>query len=499
MAMNFDARLRRALKGTTNHKGAGCVDDTTLGRYIDGALSEAERTRVEEHAGQCFSCLDRLVELKELLYLEKKRTPVSPDTIKQIEALVSVKVAGESPLRGNGLLAGIGRFLLSPLRQWPYVAVGLVTACIAVVITLTIAGPEKGDGKLPQLNLDAFAQVRALDAGGKVLKASRGLVIGKDGLIASDLSAVAGASSVQITFRDGKSFTVKHLWKDDGRNLAFLKVEGESLSHFSIADLKRVSVGQKAFVIRQSVGEARGSAFPVKNALGEAVISDFKSYSVKRGAEDIRYIQLASFSAQYTRGAIVDGEGKLLGIIVTGEKHVNLAAPLEEAVRLVKDQDPIPVDALKGLIISPDALNFYFKGILARDARKPDEAIEYFKKAVVLNPNLEGAHLELGFLYYRKRLFDLERREYEEALKINPNNTDTLFYLATNLETRGLYEEAARVFEKVIELDPDDTDTYYELGLAYLARGEKGKAMNAYNQLQKLDPGLAGKLKRLMR
>jgi hypothetical protein len=493
MATNFESRLKKALEDPDRLKKTECFDDATLGRYIEGGLSESERARIEKHTGSCFHCLALLVELKELLSFQKKENPLLPDILEKIEALglPRKKEIKKSSFNLNGLFAGMAQFLLLPFRQWRYAAVGIMSACMAVMIALTIPSPEKGGQKLPNLNLDAFAQVKALDAGGKVLKESQGLIIGGDGIIASDLSAMVGASSIKITLRDGKSFNIKHLWKDDGRNLALLKVEGEALPHHPIADLEQMRIGQKVFVV--------ADPSRAKNILGEAVISDLMPYSGRREKGNMRFIQLATFIAQYTRGAIVDSEGRLVGVVVTGEKYLNLAVPLDKAMMLVKSQNPLPVNTLKDIKVPTDALNFYFKGIIARDAKKQDEAIEYFKKAVELNPNLEAAHLELGFLYYRKRLFDFEKKTYEAALKINPDNTDTLFYLATNLETMGLYDEAIKIFEKIVALDGEDTDSYYELGLAYLARGQKAKALDAYSKLQKLDPGLAGKLRRLIK
>ncbi len=171
--------------------------------------------------------------------------------------------------------------------------------------------------------------------------------------------------------------------------------------------------------------------------------------------------------------------------------------PIADAERLAKEGKAVSLSDLKDVKFSAEALNLYLKGILAGDEQRWDEATDLLRKAVELNPHLEGARLELAYAYYKKRLYALEAREYEEVLKVNPENTDALFGLASNLETRGEYEEAIKKYEKVLTLDREDADTYYQLGLAYLAQGDKEKAMWAYAGLKTLDPGYAEMLKRL--
>lgn len=217
----------------------------------------------------------------------------------------------------------------------------------------------------------------------------------------------------------------------------------------------------------------------------------------KEGA--IQYLQIATQTSTITRGALVDDQGRLLGFLITEEKHINIAAPTADVTRMVKEGKAIPLSDLKNVTFSAEALNAYMKGILARDARRWDEAEKQFRKAVRLNPRLTGSRLELGEIYYRKHLFDKEAEEYEEVLKIEPENEEALYDLAWNLESHGRYREAAVMYEKSLALEPEDTDTLYQLGLSYLTLNEKEKAMAIYSRMYKLEPGKAEMLRRLSR
>jgi hypothetical protein len=492
MDTSFESKLKEALKSTENLKTPACLDDTTIGLYIDGKLSAPDEKKVETHISSCLYCLDRVSELRELLYYQEKWTPTPYRLISKLEKLYFEKKNPEKKttprVPTNTFADWIASFFTFFFRQWRYVVVCVVSViCTALLFNLNFISQKTEINSLQGVNRNAFITVRALGGSGDIIRNIQGVIIDSKGVIATNLSPLAGATSVQIVLRDGRTYQAKSIWKDDGKNLALIKVEGDGLPSIGTVDLKGVSVGEKAFVFA-GFSDTNDSAV-------EAVISDFKAYEGRRSGGDVRYIQLATLSTRQTKGAVLDKEGRLIGLTMTEEKNINFAVPLKEASRLIKGQAPVAVSELKNAGYSSDALNYYFKGVLARNSQRQDDAVKYFNKAIELNPNLEGAHVELGFIYYKKRMFDLEKKAYEEALRINPNNTDTLFYFATNLETRGLYEEAIAVFEKIIALDPEDADAYYELGLAYLAKRQKAKAMDVYNVLQKLDPGLAGKLK----
>jgi tetratricopeptide (TPR) repeat protein len=494
MDKSFETKLKEVLEHTEDLKTPDCPDATTIGLYIEGELPKAEAIRTEKHISSCLHCLDQVLELRELLYYQSKWTQVSDHLLKKLGTFYFENKRSErKSFYGfiNAFITWIAVLFSFPFRQWRYAIVSVVSICLTLAISMNLADRNRETTGLPELNPHAFVNVSALGSSGNIIKETQGVVVDAQGTVATSLSPLVGATSVQITLRDGKTFQIKSLWKDDGKNLAMMKIEGVSLPSFKTTDSQQINIGEKAFVVTDTAQSKKG--------VYQVVISDLKSYAGRHGAAGVQYIQLASFSAQYTKGALIDKNGNLIGLLITGEKNIHFAAPLKDAYRLISEQKPMPVSELKNVSYSADALGLYFKGILARNAQIWDEAIELFKKAVELNPNLEDAHLELGFLYYKKRIFDLEKKEYEAALKINPANTDTMFYLATNMETMGQYSKAVEVYEKIVTLDPQDADAYYELGLAYLAQGEKDKAMNVYAALKNIDAGLAGKLKMLIK
>jgi tetratricopeptide (TPR) repeat protein len=486
----FETKIKTALKEIDRFRTPECLDPTLIGSFAEDKLSGEEKQRAEEHLATCLYCLKQLNDMKELLHYRAHPAKLSPELSRRLRALYQTaeKKSGKGRA-AESLVEKLKALVVFPARQWRYSAVSLATACVAILISLLIMRHDTPAGLVPHVDANSFVNVRALDDGGAVVNEVQGVVVNSKGLVASNLSQLVGASAIQITSRDGRTYRTSRVWKDEDKNLAVMKIDNDSLPSIPTADISEISIGQSVFLVTDRAGG--------KTDFKESLISDFKQVPGRRKSGSIHYIQLATLTANAARGAIVDRQGKLVGLLITQEKRISLAVPIADAERLAKEGKAVSLSDLKGVKFSAGALNLYLKGILARDEQRWDEATDLLRKAVELNPHLEGARLELAYAYYKKRLYALEAREYEEVLKVNPENTDALFGLASNLETRGEYEEAIKKYEKVLTLDREDADTYYQLGLAYLAQGNKEKAMWAYAGLKTLDPGYAEMLKRL--
>jgi len=479
MNTSFEEKLKNMLQDIDSIKTPDCLDTNTIGFYAENRLSQEDKQKAEGHLHSCLYCLKQLNDMQELLYYERHKVTLSPKLLDKLRGLrpkQKEKVQKESLVQI--IIRNIKNCLLFSTRQWRYSAVGLASACIAVLVSILIMRPETNLPHVPQIDTNSFVNIKALSHDGKLLSEAQGVVVNAKGLVASNLEPLVGASYLQITLRDGRTYQTKNIWKAEDKNLAVMKIDNDSLPSIPIADINQINIGQNVFVVTDPSKAKKG--------FKESLISDLKPMPGKHKDSVTQYIQLATISTSITKGALVDGQGKLIGFLMTEEKNINMVAPIADAERLAKQGKAIPLSELKHSKFSVEALNFYMKGILARDAQQWDKAMEFYKKALKLNPNLEGAYIELGYVYYRLHKYDLEAQEYEDVLKINPKNPDALYGLGTNLETRGLFKEAIEKLEKAVACDPDDAETLYELGLAYLSVGQKAKAMALYPKLNAL-------------
>lgn len=492
MDRSSEEKIREALAQIDSLRTPDCLDAATLGRFAEKSLREVERAKAEAHLHTCLYCLKQLNDMTELLHYQMRRTPLSPRLAARLRNLQPDRENHQDKGAATAtFLESLKEFFSFSPCQWRFSAVTLASAWVVFLVSLFVMRQVGDRVGVPVLNANAFVKVRALNESGNILREEQGVVVGPNGLIASNLLPLAGASKLQITLKDGRTYQTAHIWKDEDKNLAVMKVDTGDLPAIPTADIREVSVGQRIFAVADSAKPRKGYQ--------EAMVSDFKEMPGRRKDGGIQYLQIASQTATTARGALVDDRGRLLGFLITEEKHINFAAPAADVVRMAKEGKAIPLSDLKNVSFSADALNAYMKGILARDALRWDEAEKHFRKAVQLNPRLTGVRLELGDIYYRKHQFDKEAKEYEEVLKIEPENAEALYALAWNLESFGRYREAAVMYEKALALEPEDTDTLYQLGLSYLALKEQEKAMAIYARLNKLEPGKAEMLRRLAR
>ena len=77
------------LRDLDKHNTPDCLSLAALGQYIEHTLPSEEAGKVEKHLTSCLYCLNQLVELRELLFLEKKAEPLSPQFEESLRRLAT--------------------------------------------------------------------------------------------------------------------------------------------------------------------------------------------------------------------------------------------------------------------------------------------------------------------------------------------------------------------------------------------------------------------------
>jgi tetratricopeptide (TPR) repeat protein len=119
---------------------------------------------------------------------------------------------------------------------------------------------------------------------------------------------------------------------------------------------------------------------------------------------------------------------------------------------------------------------------------KLEQAIGEYEKALSINPKYAKAHSNLGVALLQQGLVDEAIEHFTEATKIDPNNSAARFNLANALADKGLVNEAIEHLRKVVELMPEDTEVRYNLAELLLREGHIEQAIAEYEQTLKLDP-----------
>lgn len=129
------------------------------------------------------------------------------------------------------------------------------------------------------------------------------------------------------------------------------------------------------------------------------------------------------------------------------------------------DQDERALEAFKEAIkINPELAEAHFRLGLAYDALGQEQeaeesykkAVEKYKKHLAEHEDDAEAHYNLGQTYAGLSLYTEAIKEYRQATKLKDDDADMFYDLGAALMKMAQYDEAARAFEKSLEIDPDN-------------------------------------------
>ncbi|MCK4358417.1 MAG: tetratricopeptide repeat protein [Candidatus Cloacimonetes bacterium] len=109
-----------------------------------------------------------------------------------------------------------------------------------------------------------------------------------------------------------------------------------------------------------------------------------------------------------------------------------------------------------------------------------DEAIKEYEIALnYTQDDLDKVDLygRLGLLYnHPKENYDKSIEYYKKALNIQPENEIIYINIGTVYDDKGDYSKAIEYYQKAIEINPDYAEAYYNMGIAYYSKGWKTSA-----------------------
>jgi tetratricopeptide (TPR) repeat protein len=129
---------------------------------------------------------------------------------------------------------------------------------------------------------------------------------------------------------------------------------------------------------------------------------------------------------------------------------------------------------------SSEQLEWFKKGYEASINKKYDEAINYYNKAITLDPDYVDAHSNLGLIYIMKKMFDEAILELKRAIVLDPNHAGAHYNLGLAYDTQGENKKAIMEYEKTVEINPDFAAAHKNLGIAYLEKGLDAKAADSF-------------------
>jgi serine protease Do len=132
-----------------------------------------------------------------------------------------------------------------------------------------------------------------------------GVIVSADGYILTNNHVVQGADTIKVALNDGRELTAKVVGTDPQSDLAVIKVDAKGLPAITFADSEKVEVGDRVLAV--------GNPFGIGQTVTSGMVSGLGRATMGLDYED--FIQTdAAINPGNSGGALVDGEGRLVGI-----------------------------------------------------------------------------------------------------------------------------------------------------------------------------------------
>ena len=143
----------------------------------------------------------------------------------------------------------------------------------------------------------------------------------------------------------------------------------------------------------------------------------------------------------------------------------------------------------------PDTLHLL--GLAAYQAGQINEAINNFRRAVKLNPQVYFYHNNLGLALDAQGLTEEAIDCYKQTIKLKPDFANTYNNLGIAFAKTGMTDDAIQNFNLALSITPDNAEIYFNLGILFADMGILDAAIDNYKKAVAINPQYAEACNRL--
>ncbi|MCQ2153941.1 MAG: Do family serine endopeptidase [Bacteroidales bacterium] len=187
--------------------------------------------------------------------------------------------------------------------DFTYAAESSVDAVVFVKVTVKSQVPQMNDPFF-QFFFGGTPQMREREQQGS----GSGVIIRQDGYIVTNNHVVAGASKIEVTLNNNKTYEAKLIGTDPATDVALIKIEAEDLPVIPMGDSDRLRLGEWVIAI--------GSPYNLRSTITAGIVSAKGRAMNSSGEFKIEsFIQTdAAVNPGNSGGALVNKAGQLVGI-----------------------------------------------------------------------------------------------------------------------------------------------------------------------------------------
>jgi len=139
--------------------------------------------------------------------------------------------------------------------------------------------------------------------------AGSGFVITEDGYIMTNYHVIDGASSIKVTFVDGKSYSAQLIGGDVDNDIAVIKIQATDLKPVVMGDSSKMYVGETVVTIGNPLGELTFS-------LSDGVVSALERSITVSAGKAMKMIQTnTTINSGNSGGPLLNLYGEVIGIV----------------------------------------------------------------------------------------------------------------------------------------------------------------------------------------
>ncbi len=136
---------------------------------------------------------------------------------------------------------------------------------------------------------------------------------------------------------------------------------------------------------------------------------------------------------------------------------------------------------------------YFLLGVGQATAKRYDEALAAWQKAVTYEPDNADLHANMGSVYYRQQKWDRAIKSFMAAHRLLPEDPDLLGSLGIAFARANMHNQAVTAFQQSLNLRPHSPVTHSNIGLAYYLQKQVENAMNHWRIVSQLDRDYAAK------
>jgi len=173
---------------------------------------------------------------------------------------------------------------------------------------------------------------------------------------------------------------------------------------------------------------------------------------------------------------------------------ITLPQAMQHALDAFQRGDTAEADRLCRLLlgVQPDYFDALFlAGLIAEQAGKAEQAVEFLSKAVTANPNVAEAYYNRGVALGHAGRRDEAVASYDQAIALKPDYADAFFNRGAVLAELGRAAQAVESYDRAITFNPGFAEVHSNRGIAldHLQRYEE--ALASYDRAIALKPDYA--------